>query len=357
MPYQEYFKAASEGLIIVDRSGCIVETNPKAEQLFGYSSEEMAGQLVELLLPEQFSEIHRSHRARFFAAPRTRSMGVGLNLVGRHKDGHEFPVEVSLTYAHGTRRGDLVVASVIDITQRLAVEHEARRVEAIASLGTIATGIAHDLNNPLQIILSRAELILATAGEALSPEMREDLAVIHRHTQRASRIVDDFVQLSRLQKKPSVPIDINRVVVDAVLLMGGQLRSLGINVRIALEGNLPLVLGDATALERVLINLLANARDVMPDGGAVTICSRRASDQPQWLHLSVADNGPGIEPAVLGKIFNLLYTTKSDGTGLGLWLSRRIVQEHRGKIEVASEPGKGATFTIMLPATDLAASA
>ncbi len=126
MPYQEYLRAASEGLIVVDLSGRIVETNYKAEQLFGYFPEEMAGQLVEMLLPERFREIYRSHRARFFAAPRTSPMGANFNLVGRHKDGREFPVEVSLTYARETRRGDLIVASVIDITQRLALEYEAQ---------------------------------------------------------------------------------------------------------------------------------------------------------------------------------------------------------------------------------------
>jgi protein-histidine pros-kinase len=153
MPYAEYFQAASEGLIVVDRSGRIIEANPKAQELFGSEADELIDQPVELLLPERIRELHGKHRAAFFTAPRNRPMGVGLNLVGRHKDGREVPVEVSLTYARGTTRGDLVVASVIDISQRLALEHEARRVETVASLGTIAAGIAHDLNNPLQIIL------------------------------------------------------------------------------------------------------------------------------------------------------------------------------------------------------------
>ena len=350
MPYEAYFKVASESLIIVDRSGLIVEANAKTERLFGYSHAELVDQPVEILLPEQLRELHRLHREGYFAAPRTRSMGVGLNLVGRRKDGSEFPVEVSLTYAQATSRGDLVVAAVTDISQRLALEREARRVETISALGTIAAGIAHDLNNPLQIILSRAELLLAE--EALTTEARGDLAVIQRHAQRGSRIVDDFVQLSRHNKKPGAPVDINRVVADTLLLMGEQLRKAGINVRTTLDRNLPLVIGDATALERVLVNLLTNARDVMPGGGAVTIDSNRLSERPQWLRLTVADTGPGIAPGALRRIFELLYTTRSDGTGLGLWLSRRIVLEHNGKIEVESVPGKGTIFTIMLPAAD-----
>jgi two-component system, NtrC family, sensor kinase len=102
----------------------------------------------------------------------------------------------------------------------------------------------------------------------------------------------------------------------------------------------------------VLINLLTNARDAMPQGGAITIASGLLTEEQQWLCLTVADTGPGIDPDALGKVFNLLYTTKSDSSGLGLWLSRRIVHEHNGKIEVQSEPGKGTTFTIRLATND-----
>src|SRR5271163_2025096 len=140
MPYEEYFKAASEGLIIVGRNGLIIEANARTERLFGYARDELVGQPVELLLPEQLRELHRKHRDTYFAAPRNRSMGAGLNLAGRRKDGSEFPVEISLTYARGTQRGDLVVAAVIDITERLALEGEARQAETSALLGTIAAG-------------------------------------------------------------------------------------------------------------------------------------------------------------------------------------------------------------------------
>jgi PAS domain S-box-containing protein len=350
MPYTEYFKAASEGLIVVDRGGRILEVNPKTEQLFGYAHGELVGRRVEILLPERLGEVHRHHRDSYFAAPRTRSMGAGLNLVARRKDGSEFPVEVSLTYARGTSRGDLVVGALTDISQRLALEHEARRVETIAALGTVAAGIAHDLNNPLQIILSRAELLLA--DETLTREARNDVAVMQRHAQSASRIVDEFVHLSRHSKRSSAPIDINRVVTDTLMLMGEQFRKAGIHIRTIIDRDLPLVTGDATGLERVMVNLLTNARDVMPEGGVVTIQGSRMCDRPQWLRLTVADTGPGVPQELLCKIFDLLYTTKTDGTGLGLWLSRRIILEHNGKIEVESVPGRGTIFTIMLPAAD-----
>ena len=349
MPYEEYFKAASEGLIIVGRNGLIIETNPRTEQLFGYAQNELVGQPVELLLPGQLHEIHRKHRENYLAAPRNRSMGAGLNLVGRRKDGSEFPVEVSLTYARGTRRGDLVVAAVIDITERVALEREARRAETAALLGTIAAGIAHDLNNPLQIIRSRAELLLESPGSTPASEMSEDLAAIHRQAQRAGLIVEEFLGLSRQRAKILAPVNFNRLAERALLLLGEQMRKAGIIIETNLDGNLPDTIGDGTALERALINLLINARDAMPQGGAVMLATGRPDNRPDWLHLTVADTGQGIAPGALSKVFDLMYTTKAGGTGLGLWLSRRIVQEHDGKIEVQSELGSGTTFTIMVP--------
>jgi PAS domain S-box-containing protein len=371
MPYEEYFKTASESLIMVGRDGRILEVNPRTEELFGYSQNELVGQSVELLLPEKVRALYRAHREAYLISPRNRSMGTGLNLAGRRKDGSEFPVEVSLTYAKGTGRGDLVVAAVIDITERLALEQksrqvetltsaasvsaerlalerESRRLETMSSLGAIAAGIAHDLNNPLQVIRSRTELLLESP-ETMSAEIKEDLAAIQRQAARASRIVREFLELTRHSIKVRLPINLNQMVERALLLIAEQMRKAGISIETNLAKDLPAIIGDPTSLDRVLINLLSNALDAMPQGGAVIIASGELGDRPGWLYLSVADTGRGIAPNDLIKVFDLLYSTKASGTGLGLWLSRRLVQEHNGTLEVQSALGKGATFTIWLP--------
>ncbi len=348
MPYSEYFKAAVEGLIIADRRGRILEVNGKAEELFGYDQKELAGQTVEILLPHHLRAIHHEHRESYLAAPRNRAMGSGLNLSGRRKDGTDFPVEVSLTYARGTERGDLIVAAVTDISERLALESEARRAETVASLGTVAAGIAHDLNNPLQTIRSRAELLLESLDSLTMAEMRDDLEAIHRQAQRAGRIVEEFLALSRRREKSQEPVNLNQLIERVSMLIGDQLRKVGITLRTDPGTDLPDVIGDGTALERVLVNLVTNARDALPKGGVIKLTSGRPYE-PQWVYLSVMDTGAGIAPETLSKVFDLLYTTKAEGTGLGLWLSRRIVQEHGGKLEVQSELGHGTTFTIKLP--------
>lgn len=356
MPYEAYFRSAAEGLLVVDRRGRIVDLNAAVERLLGYAREELIGQPVEVLLPERLREQHRSHRDGFFRSPRSRPMGIGLNLAARRKDGSEFPVEVSLTYAEGAPRGHLVVASLIDITERLALEREARRAETLTSLGTVAAGIAHDLNNPLSVILARAELLLGLPPEVLGHEhIEEDLAVIRRQAERAGRIVQQFLELSRHGSKLAAPVNVNEMVERVLLLMGEQVRKDGIDLVTNLDWNLPSILGDGVALERVLINLLSNAHDALAGGGAITIATGAARGRAGWLRLSVTDNGHGIEPAALGKIFDLLYTTKPKGSGLGLWLSRRIVQEHRGIIEARSEVGRGTTFTIDIPTAESSA--
>jgi PAS domain S-box-containing protein len=350
MPYEAYFKSAGESLIVVDLSGCIVETNSQTWRLFGYSAEELHGHPIEMLLPERLHKQFRAHFDALLDGSQRRLRGIGLNLAGLRKDGSEFPLEVSLTYARGTSRGDLVVVALSDIGERLALEREARRSDTLTSLGTVAAGIAHDLNNPLSVILSRVELLRAMPPETLSREqVKEDLTVIHREAERAARLVEEFLQLSRHGPKLSVPVDMNQLVGRALLLVGEQMRKNGIHVDTALDWSLPPVLGDAISLERVLINLLTNACDAMAGGGTLTITSRPMRGRPGWLRLSVADTGCGIDPQALAKIFDLLYTTKPNGSGLGLFLSRRIVREHNGRIQVDSEVGRGTTFTLYFP--------
>jgi two-component system NtrC family sensor kinase len=161
--------------------------------------------------------------------------------------------------------------------------------------------------------------------------------------------VQEFLELSRQRVKIQSPIDINQVVERALLLIGEQMRGAGISTKTNLAKDLPAIVCDATSLDRVLINLLSNALDAMPQGGSVTIASGELSDRPGWLYLSVVDTGQGIAPEDLLKVFDLLYSTKTGGTGLGLWLSRRLVQDHNGTFEVHSTLGHGTTFTIWLP--------
>ncbi len=342
-----FLNAVSEGILVIDQQGRIMEVSPGAEHLFGYSKAELAGRAIEVLLPERFREHHVRHRNDFFINPRTGV--VDANLAGQRKDGTEFPARISLSYVP-TKDGGHAIALVTDITEQLNTEREARRAETMATLGAIAAGIAHELNNPLAIISSRIELMLATSPD-LPPKTHDDLKVLLGTVGRASNIVHDLLALARERPKAWERVDLNALVSRVLLLLGDQIRKDRIQVSVRLDESLPPVSGDRTALEQVLINLMMNARDAMPGGGTIEIETEAMQARPGWVRLMVRDRGCGIAPEEVPKLFNRFYTTKPKGTGLGLWLSQRIIVQHRGHIAVQSELGKGATFEITLPAT------
>lgn len=341
-----YFRSAAEGLIVVGNDGRIVEANAKIEQMFGYKAGELIGQPVETLMPDRFAGKHLVERANFMKAPRSRPMGIGLDLAARRKDGSEFPVEISLSYVP-TGNGGLVTAFVTDITERRNMEFQTRRNESMAAIGTVAAGVAHELNNPLAIISTRAELVMTeAAAQELPEQLRRDLEVIHRNAQRASRLATEMLTLARQPQKMRKPLDLNNLVSDTLLLFRAQASRDGIRIETELNQNRPQIMGDLTALSQVLINLLINARDAMPEGGTIRVATEAVPDKPEQVRLVVADTGKGIPQESLDRIFDLFFTTKTTGTGLGLWLAKRTVREHGGAIEVASEPGKGTTFTL-----------
>jgi PAS domain S-box-containing protein len=347
-----YFESSVEGIITTDRGGLIHQVNPRGQELFGYHELELVGQPLEVLLPQRFRERHQAHRRGFFAAPSSRLMGRGMEIAGRRKDGSEFPADVSLNVVH-TRRGNLVIAFVTDITERRAMEREARRKETVNALGAVAAGIAHELNNPLAVMDSRIELMLA-ADQDLSADTRADLMVLQRNIERASRISRNMLSLARQRPGSRLAIDMNAAVEEAMLIVGAEARSDDLRFDIQLDPSLPSVMGDLTGLEQVIINLVMNARDA--GAHLVRIETSRAPARSDQLRLSISDDGSGIESESLRRLFEPFFTTKPKGTGLGLWLSQRIIHDHGGTIASESEPGKGTTFVITLPTIDEAAS-
>ena len=346
---QALFDSAAQGIVIVDQRGHIVSSNPQLEQIFGYKRDELSGQSIEMLLPERLHGIHVAHRDDYFKSPRPRPMGLGLDLVGRRKDGMEFAVEVSLS-SFESADGRLAMAFITDISERLKLEHETRRSEKLVTLGAIAAGIAHELNNPIGIISSRIELMLADAeSRKLPAEVEEDLHVLHRNALRVGTIAKGLLTLARQRPKRRVRIDLNSEIEETLLLVGKQMTKDGIQVSTALDRTLAPIIGDPVALQEVLLNLIMNAREAMSGGGTVRIETDRVSDRPDWIRLMVTDSGCGIAPEAMAKLFDPFYTNKVTGTGLGLWISKRIVRDHRGTIEVQSEPGRGATFIMTFP--------
>jgi PAS domain S-box-containing protein len=369
--FEQFLEFVPDAIVGVGDDGCIVLLNGQAEELFGYGRRELAGKPIETLVPDRFCEAHRGHRSAYFAEPRTRPMGAGVELFAVHRDGAEFPVEVSLSHLELDGK-TIGTAAVRDISERAESErekalqdqlHRARRLE---SVGQLAGGIAHDFNNILGVIMNYAEFIAVE----LEPDSKaqDDVEEIRRAAERAAALTRQLLIFSRREvAKPEVLY--LREVIDELknLLQRALGERVELDTRFALEP-MPVEI-DAGQLEQVLVNLAVNGRDAMPEGGRLVIEVEpvELDEEYAYMHpdtepgpyvcLKVSDTGVGMDAETADRIFEPFFTTKDDGTGLGLATVYGIVTAAGGRIDVYSEPGIGTTVKAHLPAAKAAPAA
>lgn len=341
-------ESLSEGVIALDRDGRVVAWNRALETRYQVSAAEVLGRDFFDVFPAVGRETWSGPLRRLLegqieefvleaAEHQTLRRGrVVLNLKGTRLRGAGAPAGAVLL--------------VEDITERVGLERAAHQAEKMAALGTLAAGVAHELNNPIGIISSRTELMLLDAdAPSLPAELRDDLTVLHRHAQRVARIVQGLLSFARQAPVAHGPIDLNRVVEDTLLLVEKQIVRDGIVVVRRLAAGLGPMWGDAGALQQVVMNLLTNARDALAGQGEIVVATELLPGAPDALRLTVRDTGPGIPPETLARIFDPFFTTKPSGTGLGLSITYGIVRDHHGTIGVESEPGRGSAFVLTFP--------
>ncbi|CAN5606303.1 PAS domain-containing hybrid sensor histidine kinase/response regulator [soil metagenome] len=365
--------ASPDAVIAVDAAGRIVYANAHVTETFGYPGAELLGQPLERLLPERHANVHVGHREAYMARPSARPMGLGLDPSGRHKDGRELPVQVSLAPVV-TTAGSLVFATVVDISARKSLEGQLLQSQRMESVGQLAGGIAHDFNNMLFAVRSYADM-LAEDLSAASLDTFDPSALlpavegIITAADQAAALTGQLLAFSRQQVvRPEV-----QDVADAVRHVEPMLRRLvGEHVRLDLEldpgtGRARL---DGSQFDQVLVNLVVNARDAMPDGGVVTVRSGNVVfDEPYvvehfqvqpgpYVILSVIDTGQGMDHATHEHVFEPFFTTKGPGKGTGLGLATvfGIMSQAGGHIWLYSEPGLGTTFKLYFPQVGAAAA-
>ena len=345
---EEQFRIAVEGaphgMLMVDERGTILLVNAQMERQFGYSREELLGKSVEVLVPESSRAAHHDHRAEFYDKPEPRQMGAGRELFGLRKDGQLISVEIGLNPIR-TAAGTRVLASIVDITDRKRIEEQLRRTELLAELGTLASGMAHEIGTPMNVILGRAEFAMRRIEDARA---KQSLQTIVTQVERITKIMNQFLVFARRRPAERRAVAVRDIVEDSLEMLHERMARHQIQVTAEVPDDLPLVHADPDQISQVLLNLFINALHAMPEGGTLNV---RVKPQANVVALVIADTGHGIPREHLGKIFTPFFTTKEvgKGTGLGLTVVHGIIEEHGGSITVDSEPGKGTTFTILLP--------
>jgi PAS domain S-box-containing protein len=362
-------EASTNAILAVDSSGRITYVNPQTEVTFGYARDELVGQPVERLVPDDAVGRHTSQRASMFARPSARALGIGLDLRGRRKDGTEFPVEISLTPVERPT-GLEIFATVVDITARKAAENQLLEAQKLESIGRLAGGIAHDFNNVLFAIKGYAELLSEDLGPARRTRLDPDEALrsveaINDAATRAGSLTAQLLAFSRRQVVRPEVIDLNAAV-TGIEPMLRPLIGAGVHLTLRPAADAGRLRADQGQIDQILTNLALNARDAMPQGGTITIetgnveldaayaLTHREVTPGSYVYLSVSDTGQGMDAATREQIFEPFFTTKElgRGTGLGLATTYGIVRQAGGFIWVASEPGAGSTFTLYFPRVD-----
>ena len=352
-------ESASQAIVGVDRKGHIVLANRRTEDMFGYTREELLDAHVELLLPEPRRPAHARDREEYFARPRIRPMGIGLDLAGRRKNGTEFPVEVSLSYVEIDEEV-FGIAFVSDISQRKQLEEQLMHAQKMEAVGRLAGGVAHDFNNMLTVIGGYNRMILDEVS-TLDP-LRGYAEEILKAADRAGAMTKQLLAFSRRQIIQPRVIHVNAVVGQ----MEKMLRRLideNIELTFRLNPEAGNIRADPGLVEQSIVNLAANARDSMPFGGRLTIETANArldemyarthmGVQPgEFVMIAVSDTGHGMDAETRRHIFEPFFTTKEKGrgTGLGLATVYGMVKQTGGDIWVYSEPGRGTTFKLYFP--------
>jgi PAS domain S-box-containing protein len=348
---------ARDAIVIRDLEGRILFWNKGAERLYGWTGEEVADQnIAKLIYPD----------AKVFEDANRQVMKNG-EWVGEvhhlNKEGRELIVEARWTLLrdkHGAPKSVLAINT--DITEKKNIETQLMRAQRIESIGTLAGGIAHDLNNILTPILTSIELLKMTETD---PKARQILETIEASSKRGGDVVRQVLSFARGIKGARVEIQPRRLLKDIETLIRNTFPK-SIDLKLTIQKECRPVLGDPTQLHQILLNLTVNARDAMPDGGSLAIRAENVElDEHQvsqslrakpgrYVAITVQDTGVGISETLLEKIFEPFFTTKDigKGTGLGLSTVMAIAQSHDGFVTVSSKPGEGTTFTVFLPALE-----
>ena len=359
--FRDLLESAPDAMVIVNESGKIVLVNSQTVTLFGWKHEELLGQPVETLVPRRYRGAHPGHRSNFFAQPKLRQMGAGLQLYGLRKDNSEFPVEISLSPIQ-TEDGMLIASAIRDASERKRSEQLLQEANRLKS--EFLANMSHELRTPLNGILGFSELLFDQRFGPLSEKQREYVADIHECGKHLLQLINDILDLSKVEAgkmENYAEVFSPQVAISAVCAVVGPLaHKKRIQLYAPAGASIDTVELDQQKFKQILLNLLSNAVKFTDPGGQIHVSLDE--EESQMLRLTVRDTGIGIAPADMANLFEAFRqldggpSRRQEGTGLGLALTRKLVELQGGRIEVKSEQGVGSAFSVILPLTLGAAS-
>jgi PAS domain S-box-containing protein len=360
-------EAANDAMVSMDETGAILLANPATSRIFGYDLVEIVGKPMTMLMPEMMRKLHQNGFKRYLDTGKRHVNWQGVEVTAQRKNGQEFPVEVS--FGELTSDGHKVFTGFIrDISERKQAEDQLRasernlqttqaelaRVSRLTTMGELAASIAHEVNQPLTAVINNASACLRLlANNNLEPEvLRRALAGIIADGTRASTVLARIRGFIKKESAEKSELDINEVIQEVLVLAGRELYEHEVLPDHQLKADLPSVLADRVQLQQVLLNLIMNGIEAMAavrDRPRLLGLQSRIDESGDVL-VAVSDSGTGIS-LELDRVFTPFFTTKANGMGMGLSISRSLIEGHGGRLWAAPNSPHGAVFSFILPAT------
>jgi two-component system sensor kinase FixL len=354
---QSVLDTVPDATVVIESDGTMTSFNRAAVRQFGYQPEEALGQNVKMLMPSPYREQHDGYLNRYLTTGEKRIIGIDRVVVGRRKDGSTFP----MTLAVGeTRSGDKIYFTgfIRDLTERQeseaqlqAAQGELARLARLNELGEMASTLAHELNQPLSAIANYVQGCIRLLAQVTGPaadQMRGALSETAKQSLRAGDIIRHLREFTTRGDTDRAPEDVKKLIEEAAVLALVGSRERGIRTEFEFAAGDTLVLADRVQIQQVLINLMRNAIEAMRDSNRRELLVRTFHDGGA-ICVEVRDTGPGIADEIANQLFQPFVTTKAGGMGIGLSISRRIIQSHGSDLQYQSNADGGATFSFSLP--------
>jgi two-component system sensor kinase FixL len=355
---QSILDTALDATVVIERDGTIISFNAAAVRQFGYAVDEIVGENVRTLMPEPYRHEHDGYLNRYLETGEKRIIGIDRVVVGRRKDGSTFPMKLAVGEMK-TGGKTFFTGFIRDLTEREEsaahleeIQGELARMARLNELGEMASTLAHELNQPLSAIANYVQgcsRLLRDMDEAVAARMREALTEAAQQALRAGQIIRHLREFVTRGETEKAPEDIRKLVEEAGTLALIGSREHRVQSAFEFSPGAEIVTADRVQIQQVLINLMRNATEAMRDSDRRELMVRTAPGGDGTVVVEVADTGPGISDEIAARLFKPFVTTKPGGMGVGLSISKRIVEAHGGKISVMRNENGGATFRFTLP--------